>query len=114
VSSTTNKQKAFMVFYDNKPFIDKLNNEQAGIVFKALFEYAENRIIPDNLTLECELVFELFKMNMDKAQKNYNKVCKLRAEAGRKGGKATQAKSSKVKQTKAKASNINKNKNIII
>ena len=56
------KAKAFMIFLDNKTFVDRLDNKQTGKLFKALFQYADDNSIPNKNHLDSvtELVFELF------------------------------------------------------
>jgi|TARA_R100000773_G_C4221126_1_gene120011 hypothetical protein len=100
------KPKAFMLFVDNKTFIDKLSTEQAGHVFKAIYEYADSGKEPTDLCPLCDMVFSMFRLNLDKAKTNYDDVCKKRAEAGRRGGLA---RASKAKQSQANASNSNSN-----
>ena len=101
------RQKAFMIFIDNKRFIDRLSYQQAGQLFKALFDYAETGEKPTKVELcgVTEMAFEIFKMNIDKAKSNYESVCKKRAEAGRKGGLA------KAKNAKQNVHNSNINNN---
>lgn len=102
------KSKAFLIYHDNKTFVDKLTNEQAGRLFKAIFEYEVNgnEPPPGQLSDVLDMCFEMFKLNLDKARVEYDKKCKARAEAGRKGGLA---KASKAKQSQAKLQNININ-----
>ena len=104
------KAKAFMIFLDNKTFVDRLDNKQTGKLFKALFQYADDNSIPNKNQLDSvtEMVFEIFKLNLDKSMDKYKEVCKKRAEAGRKGGLA---KASNGKQMQAKLPNNNSNKN---
>ena len=100
------KPKAFMLFVDNKAFIDKLSTEQAGHVFKAIYDYADSGTEQTDLCPLCDMVFSMFRLNLDKAKTNYDDVCKKRAEAGRRGGLA---RASKAKQIQANASNNNSN-----
>ena len=104
------RAKAFMIFLDNKTFIDRLNYIQTGKLFKSLFNYAEDNSLPKEQELDSvtEMVFEIFKLNLDKSMEKYKEVCKKRAEAGRKGGLA---KASNGKQTVANLPNNNSNKN---
>lgn len=102
------KSKAFLIYHDNKTFVDRLDDQQAGQLFKAIFEYEVNGIepAPGQMSEVLEMCFHIFKLNLDKARIEYDKKCKARAEAGRKGGLA---KASKAKQSKANLPNINKN-----
>lgn len=103
------KSKAFLIYHDNKTFVDRLDDQQAGQLFKAIFKYEVDGIEPEKgqLSDALDMCFQIFKLNLDKARVEYDKKCKARAEAGRKGGLA---KASKAKQSKANLPNININK----
>lgn len=100
------KSKAFLIYHDNKTFIDKLSDEQAGQLFKAIFDYEVDGIEPEEGRMSdvLDMCFEMFKLNLDRARADYEKKCKARAEAGRKGGLA---KASNAKQNLANLGNKN-------
>ena len=105
------KQKAFLLYSDNQAIIECLTDAEAGKVFKAIYQYeaSEGNSAPGDLCEKTNLVFQMFKVNLDRSRAKYSEVCKKRADAGRKGGLA---KASKAKQTLANLTNKNKNKNI--
>ena len=93
-------KESFILFTEQKAVIDKLTDEQAGKLFKAIYEYVSTDKMPplDNL---LDLVMTPIKISLDKNKEKYEEVSKARAEAGSKGGKqkvANQANASKSKQ----------------
>lgn len=111
------KQKAFLIYHDNKTFVDRLDYEQAGMLFKAILSYEVDGREPDagELSDVVDMCFQIFKLNLDKAKADYEKRCKDKAEAGRKGGlaRASKAKQSQAgnKQNQSNQQNINTNTN---
>lgn len=96
------KKNSFILYTEQKTVIDKLSDEQAGKLIKAIYEYAETGKMPE-LDNVLDLVIIPFKTVLDKNKENYEKICKARAEAGSKGGKQKkqlQTKASKSKQKK--------------
>ena len=93
------KKDSFILYTEQKAVIDKLSDEQAGRLIKAIYEYVSTGEMP-KLDSVLDLVITPFKTILDKDKENYEKVCKLRAEAGSKGGKQKLANASKSKQKK--------------
>lgn len=99
---------SFILYTAQKAMIDKLTDEQAGKLIKAIFSYVENNEENPELDFALDLVFTSFKISLDKDKKKYEETCEARARAGSKGGKqkvANQAKGSKSKQNKQKVAN---------
>lgn len=65
---------AFLIFKDMAPYIEQLNNEETGILFKALFEYCNSKHVPE-LPRPIALVFITFKSAIDKNEERYKKRC---------------------------------------
>ena len=97
---------SFILYTEQKAVVDKLTDEQAGKIIKAIYEYVETDTIPklDNV---LDLVIIPFKLALDRNKEKYEKVSKVRAEAGAKGGKQK-----KQMQTKYSKSNDNDNVNV--
>lgn len=96
-------KESFILYTDQRAVINKLTDEQAGKIFKAIYEYVATEKMPplDNL---LDLVITPIKVVLDKNKEKYDDVSKKRAEAGAKGGKqriANQANASKSKQNVA-------------
>ena len=96
------KKDSFILYTEQKAVIDKLTDEQAGKLIKAIYEYVQNGEMPE-LDTVLDLVITPFKTVLDKDKESYERVCKARAEAGAKGGKQKkqmQTNESKDKQKK--------------
>ena len=94
---------SFILYTEQKAVIDKLTDEQAGKLIKAIYEYVATDNMPE---LDCllDLVVTPIRQSLDKNKEKYEEVSKKRAEAGAKGGKqkiANQANAIKCKQSKA-------------
>ena len=94
---------SFILYTEQKAVIDKLTDEQAGKLIKAIYEYVATDNMPQ-LDYLLDLIITPIKQSLDKNKEKYEEVSKKRAEAGAKGGKqkiANQANASKCKQRKA-------------
>lgn len=92
-------KKSFILYTDFSETLDHLTDEEAGIVFKAIFHYQAHGELPDmdrTLKLLMQSLVSQFKRNDSK----YTDICKSRSEAGRLGGQATQANARFAKQNK--------------
>lgn len=79
------KRKTFILSTDQREIIEVLSEEQAGRVFRALFQYAETGEKPQ-LDAISQAVFLCICKDIDRLWANYDKTCEARREAGRKGG----------------------------
>ncbi len=77
------EKKGFVLFDDQKEVVDKLTDEQAGKIFKAIYEYVETNEVPELDTL-LDLVFTPFKTSIDRNQKKWLETKRKRSEAGKK------------------------------
>lgn len=68
------KQPAFLLPIDQKEIIDELDNEEAGIIFKAIYEYEVNKTEP-KLNKILKLVFKQFKVKLDTYDNAYEEKC---------------------------------------
>ena len=97
---------SFILYTEQKEVIDKLSDEQAGRLIKAIYEYVETEKMPE-LDPLLDIVIIPFKQNLDRNKEKYNKISEIRAKAGAKGGKQK-----KQKQTKESKCNDNDNENV--
>lgn len=100
------KKDSFILYTEQKAVIDKLTDEQAGKLIKAIYGYVENGEMPklDNI---LDLVITPFKTILDKDKAKYEEVSKARAEAGSRNKKTNENKS---EQKQTKETNENKTK----
>lgn len=97
---------SFILYTEQKEVIDKLSDEQAGKLIKAIYKYVETEKMPE-LDKLLDIVIIPFKQNLDRNKEKYNKISEIRAKAGAKGGKQK-----KQKQTKEINCNENVNENV--
>lgn len=109
---------SFILYTEQKAVIDKLTDEQAGKIIKAIYEYAETDKMPklDNV---LDLVITPFKLVLDRNNNKWQDIKKKRSEAGKIGAEIKKQKQAKQanakfdKQTKAnQAVNVNDNVNV--
>jgi general stress protein YciG len=95
-------KKSFILYNDQRGIFKKLSDEQAGKLIKHIFSYvSDENPEADFIT---ELAFESIKSALKRDLKKFEQIKEKRAEAGRKGGKQTQANqanASDAKQTQA-------------
>ena len=104
------KKKSFLLHIDSLDILDDLDDQQAGLLFKAIKAYQ----IGEDLKLDSlvKIAFSPFKNQFSRDDEKYQKTCERRADAGSKGGKQKVANASKCKQKVANvADSVNKNKN---
>ena len=68
------KQPAFLLPIDQKEIIDELSDEEAGIIFKAIYEYEVNKN-EINLSKTLKIVFKQFKVKLDNYDGKYEEKC---------------------------------------
>lgn len=91
-------KKSFILYKDQKEVIDELTDEQAGKLFKAIYEYNINKKI--NLTGALKLIFIPFKTSFDRNDDKWEEIAEQRSEAGKKhkGNQYTRKKEKEMEQ----------------
>lgn len=87
--------------------INLLSNENAGILFKALFAYKNNNELPK---MDCvtNMLFSIFRQDLDAEMQKNERITEIRAVAGKKGNLAKQANAKFAKNDLAKVSKTSK------
>lgn len=83
--------KSFLLYFDMQESFEKLSDEQAGKLIKALFRYATTREETAELDPAADMLFAILQRAIDRDTEKYNRKILARAEAGRKGGLAKAA-----------------------
>lgn len=78
-------KKSFILYHDQKEVIDELEDEQAGKLFKAIYEYNVNK--KEILSGILKLVFIPFKTAFDRDEIKWEEISEKRSQAGKKGMK---------------------------
>jgi len=77
-------KKSFLLYCDLIHTVQKLNDEQAGKLFKHVLEYV-NDLNPATEDIITDLCFEPIKQNLKRDLRKYESTCEKRSEAGKKG-----------------------------
>lgn len=97
-------KNSFVLYTEQKAIFDKLSDEQAGKLIKAIYEYVEKGKI-DNIDEITNIIITPFITVLDKDMQKYEETKKKRAEAGAKGGKQKVANQANAKSAKQKVAN---------
>ena len=93
-TKTSTDKRSFVMYHDQYEIIKELSDEQIGRLMRAVFEYSESSKEPELDPLMMAL-FRAFRITIDRDLEKYRDMCRKRADAGRKGGKQTQANATK-------------------
>jgi hypothetical protein len=102
-------KNAFLLYKNHAEIFEKLSDEQAGKLIKAIFEYERTGMTPELEPL-LDMAFTPIKQTIDIDAEKYAQKVEKRREAGSKGGKqrvANQANATFAKQTQANQAIIN-------
>lgn len=89
LASKETEKKSFVLYDDYKEHVEMLSNTEAGILFKAIFEYRATNIAPNNLEGEVKMAFSFIRAGLARDTKKWEKIRTARIEAGKKGGLAS-------------------------
>ena len=73
------EKKSFVLFNDLSIPVKSLSDEEAGKLFKAIFEY-QNSGVKQELSASAEMAFIFVKQQLDRSQKKYEETCKKNSE----------------------------------
>lgn len=76
------KKHSFVLYTDQKAVIDKLSNEQAGQLIKAIYAYVDTGQLP-RLDMTLDLVITPFITTIDRDKKKYEEISIIRANASK-------------------------------
>lgn len=79
-------KKSFVLYCDLITVVEKLSNDEAGLLFKHILRYVNDQdpVSPDRIT---ELTFEPIKQSLKRDLEKYESVCDRNRENGKKGGR---------------------------
>jgi hypothetical protein len=99
-------KKSFVLYTDYREQISLLSDEEAGRLFKGIFEYIDNGAIPNfSGNLGLKIAFSFVRANLDRDIAKYEQTRKERAAAGREGGTKSGETRRQAKQNKANEAN---------
>ena len=101
-------KESFILYLEHKEIFEELDNEEAGELIKAIFEYQTTGETP-NLSKSLKLAFIPIKNSLDKNEVKWEQEKQKRREAGKLGGlaKASNAKQNLANLASAKSATKN-------
>lgn len=106
---------SFILYTDQKEIIDKLTDEQAGKLIKAIYQYAKDGTTP-KLDMLLEIAFIPIKQNLERNSEKWEDIKQKRSEAGKLGAEIKKQKQANAKFALSKqanqAVNVNVNGNV--
>ena len=82
---------SFVMYAEWGEQINKLSNEQAGLLVKSIFAYKTGMVLPE-LDPMTEMCFSFLKSTIERDSERYDEICERRREFGQKGGQASASK----------------------
>ena len=98
-------KKSFLLYCDLLHTVKKLNDEQAGKLFKHVLEYV-NDLNPETEDIITDLCFEPIRQNLKRDLQKYEQIREKKREAGKKGANKRWQNIAPVKSAKKKMANI--------
>lgn len=88
------KRGAIKLYTDLGSKLGKLTREEKGAVFEAIFAYANEEAIPDDMPIGAAIAWDFILPMLEAAYESYENTSEQRSEAGKKGAAARWAKNS--------------------
>lgn len=82
---------SFILYCSQYPAIETLSNAAKGELLDALYHYVMEDKVPVFSAPEIHMAFNFIRIAIDRDQTKYRKMCELRKEAGRRGGRPRKA-----------------------
>ena len=82
LESLDNKKMSLLLYLSDKVIFDKLSNEEAGMLIKAIFHYETTQEIP-KLEPMLSILFETIKSKLDINRQKWDKKQKQCSEAAK-------------------------------
>lgn len=98
-------KKSFIMYTDYQKHINRLSDEEAGRLIKAVLEYTNTSIEPE-LSPAADMAFSFIKEQIDRDLEKWEDTCQKRSEAGKLGGRPRIRKDPDLAQDSNPESNI--------
>ena len=76
------EKKSFVLYQEQEEVINRLSDEQAGKIYKAIFEYNRTGETPKMEQL-LDFIFIPIKQSIDRNKDKWVETCQRRSEAGK-------------------------------
>lgn len=81
------KKKGFILYHNYGAQVDILTDEQAGQFIKGIFAYVNTGVRPQFQEPIVAMLFSIVADQLDRDTEKYEHTCRVRSEAGKKGGR---------------------------
>ena len=88
------RKNTFLLYKDKREIIERLTDEQAGKLFKAIYKYVDTQELTE-LEVLVDVVFLMFKQTLDANEEKYISVVERNRKNGSKGGRPKKDKNPK-------------------
>lgn len=105
-------RNSFVLYTDQRAVIDKLSNEQAGKLIKAIYEYASTGEMPELDDEILNFVIIPIQQTLNRDFEKYSETVERRRKAGAKGGKQKVANLANATFAKQTLANLPDNDNV--
>jgi hypothetical protein len=78
---------SFILHKDSLSILDELNDEQAGMLFKAIYHYQVNGVLPPDLDFVMRIAISPFVNQFVRDENKYENISERNKENGKKGGR---------------------------
>ena len=75
------KAKGFLLYTDDEDFFKDLDDDEAGILIKALFRYFNRGEMPKEMPKIIKMGFNVIRKEIDRDSSNYEKTTKRKSES---------------------------------
>lgn len=93
------EKKSFLIYRDWNNFFKLLTDEELGVMFRAIFNYALNDIEPNFDNVGMVWVFSILKGHLDRDKDKYKVICERNKRNGIKGGRPNSGCEAKITET---------------
>lgn len=80
-------KKSFVLYNDSMSFIEMMSDEDAGILFKQVFLYHNEKDFRNDVPETVAITFAMLKSQFERDKKKYDDFIKKQQENGKKGGR---------------------------
>ena len=105
------RPKSFLLYLDSEKLLRMLPADEVGRLTWALFEYVRTGSVTEELSLAGQIMLQSMLNFVDRDLENYEKICKMNSEKGKKGGRPKKAQKTCGFSEKAEKPNNNNNNN---
>lgn len=74
------KQPGVMLYFDVRPCLNRLSDEEKGALFEAILDYGQYGLVPE-FKLPLAIAWDFIRPLLDRDRERYEAICQKRTEA---------------------------------